>query len=292
MNIIKYSLCSVVLFLFAACCTKEAIPNGLVLSNAVIDVDTNYILPAIPATEQKRVFVEEFTGVACVNCPGGAAIIKAAQLANPNKILVAKVHSDFLATPLEAGDPDFRCDDAQALDVDIAKLAPKPSASFDRVLNTGNASYVFSLGFWNTQISNRLALATPLNLGLSILNYDAVSKEVKLKTQASFTSALNDNINYHIYVLENDVEAAQDSNSGIVLTNYVHEEILRDIITPVGSGSPWLQNVTKIAGLEAVKISTFILPNNVINPANCYILVAIQNDVTKEMIQVSEVKLQ
>jgi hypothetical protein len=274
-----------------ATCCKEKAPDGLVLVDASISSDTSYTVSPIPTAQLKNVFVEEFTGVACPNCPLGAAIIKTVQNANPNRVLVAKVHSDFLATPIKTTDNDLRCEDAQSLELAISN-APKPAASIDRLYNTTNSNYVYSYGFWNGLLSAQLAKASPLNLNLAIDNYDNVSKLVKLKTQATFTSSFTDSINYHIYVLENHVLATQDS-TGVKIADYVHEEVLRDIITPVGAGSPWLNAISpKPAGLEALKFTSFTLPANVIDPAKCVILVAVQNARTKEMIQVSEVKLQ
>ncbi len=278
--------------IFLSSCGKEQIPNGLVLKNATIDVDTSYTLTIVPQAEPKRIFVEEFTGVRCQPCAPAADVLKKIQTNNAGKILVAKVHAQFQSIPVKETDPDFRCEDADNLNDFINPSSSKPKAGIDRVYDVTNSSFMYNYTAWAGLIASQLLKATPINLALEIVNYNSFSKEIKLKQTATFTKALSENLNYHIYVLENGVVATQDSIGGVEIEDYEHEEILRDIITPVGAGSPWLQGVSKPAGLEAVKISTFTLPSNVISPANCYILVALQNDATKEMIQVNEVKLQ
>ncbi len=57
--------------------------------------------------ENKKVILEEFTGVNCVYCPQGHVIANNIKNANPNNVFLINIHQGSFATP-GAGQPDFR----------------------------------------------------------------------------------------------------------------------------------------------------------------------------------------
>jgi hypothetical protein len=72
----KISLGLSLLMMGAIACVKEQIPAGLILAPTVSFSDTTYTITTIPAAQERVIFVEEATGVHCVNCPAGAAELK------------------------------------------------------------------------------------------------------------------------------------------------------------------------------------------------------------------------
>ena len=57
--------------------------------------------------ENKKVILEEFTGIHCVYCPEGHAIAQAIQNNNPGEVFLINIHVGSFAVPA-AGEPDFR----------------------------------------------------------------------------------------------------------------------------------------------------------------------------------------
>src|SRR5690606_11921770 len=57
--------------------------------------------------ENKKVILEEFTGINCVYCPQGHAIAKQIQDNNPGNVFLINVHQGGFATP-SGNQPDFR----------------------------------------------------------------------------------------------------------------------------------------------------------------------------------------
>ena len=57
--------------------------------------------------ENKKVILEEFTGVNCVYCPQGHTIANSIKNANPNNVFLINIHQGSFSTP-GAGQPDFR----------------------------------------------------------------------------------------------------------------------------------------------------------------------------------------
>ncbi|SMC84403.1 T9SS type A sorting domain-containing protein [Moheibacter sediminis] len=57
--------------------------------------------------ENKKIILEEFTGINCVYCPQGHAIAKAIQDNNPGNVFLINIHQGGFATP-QGSQPDFR----------------------------------------------------------------------------------------------------------------------------------------------------------------------------------------
>jgi hypothetical protein len=282
------------LFCLASC--KEQPPIGLVLSVPISFTDSSYVLATVPAAQAHNVFVEEFTGVKCANCPAGAAIIKALQIANPQRILVAKMHSNFLASPIKPTDVDMRNAQAQEIDLGFGGAPSKPSAIIDRILNTNvtpNSIFYDDKNKWANAINTQLAKPNIVNIDL-IKNYDAATDSLQLKAAFTFTQATAQQLAFTIYVIENKVAATQDSalanGTPIELEDYEHEEIMRACITPVISGTPILDS-NIVAGKVLLKGTKFAMPTNIINKNNAYVIVLIHNINKAEVLQVAQIKV-
>ena len=72
-------------------CIKEQKPAGIILSPTITFTDSIYTAIQIPSAQARVVLVEEATGVHCVNCPAGAAMLRGIKAAYPNRILSAAV---------------------------------------------------------------------------------------------------------------------------------------------------------------------------------------------------------
>ena len=60
-------------------------------------------------TENKKVILEEFTGIYCTYCPDGHAIANAIKAENPEDVFIINIHTGGYAVPNPAiNDPDFR----------------------------------------------------------------------------------------------------------------------------------------------------------------------------------------
>ena len=65
--------------------------------------------------EMRTGFLEDFTGVNCVNCPDGHAVMASIAAANPGRVSLVGVHAGVYAVP-GSGQPDFRTSFGTALD--------------------------------------------------------------------------------------------------------------------------------------------------------------------------------
>jgi Outer membrane protein Omp28 len=283
------------LILSLASC-KEQPPIGLILTAPISFTDSSYTVSPVPTAQAHNVFVEEFTGVRCANCPAGAAIIASLQRVNFNRIKVVKMHSNFLASPIKATDNDLRNAQAQEIDLGFGGAPSKPAAIIDRIINTSvtpNSIFFDDRDKWATAINTQLAKPSIVNIDL-VKNYDATTDSIQLRASFTFTQAATQAMAFTIYVIENKVATTQDSalanGTPIEIEDYEHEEIMRACITPVITGTA-ITDTDIVAGKVLVKSTKFALPTNILNKNNIYIIVLIHNANKGEVLQVAQIKV-
>lgn len=282
------------LALFALGCIKEQLPAGIVLTETVSFSDTTYTIAQIPAAQDRVIFVEEATGVKCVNCPGGAAELRTIKAAHPNRILASAVYSPFLNYFQPPAKYDFNSQDALDLVTFLGGSDPsKPSAAINRTsksqnqANTGN-TYFFNKGDWNTTITSLLTTKTPLNLDLQAF---ANGANYRLKAKATFTDTITADLGFSVFLIEDDVIDHQDS-LGVAIDDYEHMHVLRKVVTPI-AGSVFLASTpTKTKGTVYERTFDIVLPSNVINKANCHLICIVNKmGASKEVLHASEIHL-
>ncbi|MDE3255785.1 MAG: Omp28-related outer membrane protein [Bacteroidota bacterium] len=265
-------------------CTKEIGPA--IDFSKVQAKDTFYMAP-VENAQLKNVLIEEFTGVKCPNCPDGHDIVATIQNANPNRVIAIGYYpfNQAQTQPL-AGltKQDFRITDATDLSTFLGGVQFLPIAAVDRKMFGGAILNARTL--WSNNVQTQLAVATPINMQLSVV-YDDVTREAVIKTSLKYTSALSNKHNISIAIYENNIVDAQEYPSYID-SNYNFKHVLRDMITPIGGASVLDTLTTKAAGLVFEKTILYTLPTNW-NPANCKIVAFVHDAAaTKEVYQVIE----
>ena len=80
--------------------------------------------------ENRKVVLEEYTGIHCVYCPSGHQIAQAIKDAHPDDVFLINIHSGSFAVP-GANEPDFRTPYGKALDSQTG-LVGYPAATVNR----------------------------------------------------------------------------------------------------------------------------------------------------------------
>jgi hypothetical protein len=90
----------------------------------------------VPTTQQnKKIILEEFTGIHCTYCPDGHARANAIVAANPGNAFVINIHVGSFATP-SVGEPDFRTAFGTAI-AGQTGLTGYPSGTVNRTIFAG-----------------------------------------------------------------------------------------------------------------------------------------------------------
>lgn len=254
---------------------------------------------ATPETPQtKKILAEEFTGVSCPPCPAGHAAMRTIKSSLNNNLVVIGYHifNYAQANPVEKdgqmlSKQDFRTQDA----TDVANsilggLGGMPEATFDRTYVDGK--HLAARTKWASAANARAAASSTTPVNIHITNaLDATTGEAIIKVKLAYTATVDFKQTITVAIVEDSVIDAQKYEEDII-KDYVHEHVLRDIVTPVGGVQVPAKVDPKVGG--KVYERTF---KATIDPKwhteHCKVVVFVANDETanREVVHAAEVDL-
>lgn len=304
----KYSFALGILALafFASC---EEIGPTINFEPVITDPsDTSYIVTPAPAAKDRNVYVEEFTGVSCPNCPAGHQIITSLKGQYGDRIVSVGLYKEGLnlTKPVEENsvvytEDDFRSPMANNIDNTIySGLASSlPIAGIDRAVHGG--SILLQRQAWVSTIESRLAVSSPVNIGV-VSTYNDADSTLKVKITATFTSAVNEKVYLTAGIVQDSIIDAQEDGLNIV-ENYQHNHVFRGLISGnvngielpftnfYEAGRVFVRTIN-INLFEKLREQSTYLNTNYIIPAHCKVfVVAHHNSPTKEVLQATEVHM-
>lgn len=140
--------------------------------------------------QNKKIFLEEFTGTSCSACPGGHAIAKAIKDANPGNAFLINIHVGSFATP-SGSDPDFRTPFGSAI-AGQSNLSGYPSGTVNRGVFAGIAPMnpggtALGRERW-LNASNQIKLEPSYVNVAATATVDVISRILTVKVQAYYTA--------------------------------------------------------------------------------------------------------
>ena len=221
---IKFLILFAISFSFLSC--EEIAP--------VITMNMDPIDPV--EDQQKNVLVEEYTGVRCVQCPGGAAIIKALKQQYGKRLVPVAIHAGDFANPFPQSNYVFISNDNNAFMGFVGSPLFYPAASIDRFLFDGQNGLIQGSGDWAGSIAQRLDEELKVEVSLSN-SYDSASNTAEVSVSLNALSSLDyQDLILNVLLVENDIVDPQLTEDGMNL-EYVHEHVLRGFFTPT-TGDP------------------------------------------------------
>ena len=165
--------------------------------------------------QNRKVVLEEFTGIYCGYCPEGHAVANSIKAADPNNTFIINLHFGPFANP-GLGDPDFRTPFGAPIAAQ-SQLTGYPSATINRSVFPGmedtSGGTSMDRSFW-TQASNTI------------------------KTMPSYVNvALTGSINVNTRLLTVHVEAYYTSASGVTANNLNVALLQNNTLGPQASGN-------------------------------------------------------
>lgn len=261
--------------------------------------DTSFIAP-VEAVAPRMVLIEEFTGVTCPNCPLGQKDLAAFDAANPGRLAIMSLEiiGQTQTKPVDEHGVKTKNDNRTQAGTDLSSGIygannSIPVAGIDRVPVAGNM--LLGRGSWAAQINSRLATVAPANISLKS-SYDAGTNKATLKVHVAYTSPVALGQKLTVALIESGIVDAQllpFGDTADVAANYVHNHVLRDILTaPVGSAI-LSDQTTKVAGQVYERTFVYTLPATVLNPDNCHFVAFVANDAgnNKEVVQAATTHL-
>lgn len=207
--------------------------------------------------ENKKVILEEFTGINCVFCPDGHAIAQAFQNANQGEVFIINIHVGGFATP-GAGQPDFRTPFGTAI-ANQSGLVGYPAGTINRTFFPGLAQNgangtAMSRGNWANAGNQTLAQSSYLNMGVEA-EIDAVTRELTVHVEAFYTGNSPVSTNkLNVALLQNNTLGPQ--TGGNMGDNYVHQHRLVHLVT-----GQWGEDITTTStGSFVDRTYTYTIP--------------------------------
>ncbi|MCT8340190.1 Omp28-related outer membrane protein [Flavobacteriaceae bacterium TK19130] len=189
--------------------------------------------------ENKKVILEEFTGINCVFCPQGHTIAQGIQDNNPGNVFLINVHVGGFATP-NAGQPDFRTPFGSAL-ASQSNLAGYPAGTVNRHefpgLQQNGTGTAMGRGNWAQAANQVLGESSYVNVGVEA-DLDVQSRELTVHVEVYYTGDSPQSTNkLNIALLQNNTLGPQ--TGGNMGDEYVHMHRLVHFLT-----GQWGEDIT------------------------------------------------
>jgi len=190
--------------------------------------------------ENRKVILEEFTGINCTFCPQGHAIAQNIQNNNQGDVFLINIHSGGYANP-NGNQPDFRTQWGQAID-NQSGLVGYPAGTVNRQNFPGqeqgnNGTTALSRGQWAGAANAVLGENSYANTAVNAV-VDVQTRIMTVDVEAFYTDNSPVATNkFNVAVLQNNTLGPQvGGNMG---NSYVHQHRLIDLLT-----GQWGEDIT------------------------------------------------
>lgn len=206
----------------------------LLIATTLLLISCRENMPVIPPLGppdlgDRKVLIEEFTGVRCVNCPQGSAEILNLQGLYGENLIAISIHAGFFSPPYPESQYDFRTDDGGELLTFLGEPLGYPSAVINRNHFDGQFDLQNGQATWAGFIEAQASIPPAVNIVLSS-NFNESDRVIAIKATLIANEQLGDNLRLTVMLTENDVADAQLTPDGLK-TDYKHKHVLRDVIT-------------------------------------------------------------
>lgn len=208
--------------------------------------------------QNRKVVLEEFTGINCGNCPDGHRRANALRDAHPGEVFLINIHQGSYAYPAEI---DLRTNYGDAL-ASQAGINSYPNATINRHSFNGSIA-VADRTAWTSLSEGLLSTEAYANIAAKA-TVDWQTREMQVTVQVYYTGNSPASTNYlNVALLQDYIygpQAGMNANMEQVDGNqYVHMHALRDLIT-----GQWGEEITTtIQGSFVEKTYTYTIPEAV-----------------------------
>ncbi|SMC84397.1 T9SS type A sorting domain-containing protein [Moheibacter sediminis] len=203
--------------------------------------------------ENRKVILEEFTGINCVYCPQGHVIAEQILENNPGKAFAINIHQGGFATP-QGGQPDFRTPFGNAI-ANQTGLTGYPSGTVNRHVFFNNKT-ILDRGQWASSANQLLNLPSYVNMAVEA-SVDIDTRVLTVHVESYYTGDSPQSTNrLNVALLQNNTTGPQTGgNQG---NNYNHMRRLVHLIT-----GQWGEEVTTTTtGSFVNKNYTYTIPES------------------------------
>jgi hypothetical protein len=242
----------------------------LILTGLIMTASAFAQLPVSTTPQNKKVVLEEFTGIYCVYCPDGHRIANQIYNGNTNNVVLINIHVGGFAAP-QPGAPDFRTQFGTAI-ANQSNLTGYPAGTVNRTLftglsqNTSNPGTAMSRGSWTNASNQTLAQSSYANVALQGV-LDVNTRQLTINVEAYYTANGSPINLLNVAILQNNVPGPQTGATTFYPEmidadgNYIHNHMLRHLVT-----GQWGDTIHNTSATTLVSRQyTYTLPANINN---------------------------
>jgi len=208
-------------------------------------------------SQNKKVILEEYTGIYCTFCPDGHSRAQALKNQYPDDVFLINIHTGSFAVPSPA-DPDFRTPFGDAI-ASQSNLTGYPSGSVNRQYFSSlasNGGTAMGRGNWNTAASQVLNQSAYVNVGVEA-TINVQNNELTVHVEGYYTGNSPQNTNYLNVVLTQNNTLGPQTGGGMG-SDYNHMHRLVHMIT-----GQWGEVIsTTSTGSFIDETFTYTIPSN------------------------------
>ena len=204
--------------------------------------------------QNRNVIIEEFTGRNCGYCPDGHRIANQIMANNPGRVWAVNIHSgDF--SPFTY--PNLNTDDGASITNGFG-VTGFPTGHVNR-----STDEALSRSEWTSATNAQLSQAAEVNVaGFVTLNHETRTAEITVEVYYTGNSSVSENY-LTVMMLQDSILGSQAgasyNPSQILNGEYVHQHVLRDVITSV-----WGDVINQTtAGTLITKNYTYEIPEEI-----------------------------
>lgn len=169
--------------------------------------------------ENKKVVLEEYTGIHCVWCPSGHEVAQTLQDNNPDDVFLVNIHVGGYATP-GSGEPDFRTPFGTAI-ANEAGVAFYPSGSINRHVFSGGST-AMSRDDWVSAANTTMGQSSYVNVGVEA-DINVQTNEITVHVEAFYTGNSSESTNLlNVALLQNNTLGPQTGGDAGNEYNHMH----------------------------------------------------------------------
>ncbi len=252
------------------------------------DVDTTWN-PVFPERYNpvKKILLEDFTGHQCGNCPRAHEEAQSIYNQYPGQIVILSEHVGYFAEVRSSGKYtyDFRTQVGNEIDSEFgASSEGLPKGMINRI--TYNQSKIQDRNVWNTIVNQVLQM--PIQADIQILSkWSSDNKILNVAVQAKNIQTHSNHLKIFVYLVEDSIINWQKdySKNPQDIPDYVHRHVLR-----ASFNGTWGENITWNNNTFVKKYALTI--DNRYNKQKLYVIACLYDNLTKEIIQAEEIKVQ
>lgn len=261
-------------------CDKIESDNYIVFSGAVGQwYDGNGV-----ADKTQRAILEKYTGVRCVNCPTADSAIAVAVDQYGHRLIALSIHDSSSFTLPYNDNPRLSTPDGQAWSqfFGVRAAAVYPNAIVNRANNGGAWDLFTPTSGINARVDNIVNQPAKIAVAASATKQ---SDNVSITVDIELLQNIADDLTLTLLIMEDGINATQLMPDGTRNTEYIHNHVLRDVITDI-----WGADIEMNGTNGEKRMATFLYSeyDQQWNLDNCHIVAMISNKETREILNVAE----